>query len=255
MPGSHSFLRWESHIPAPMSIWTKRLVPLLCMVWKAILRQDWQIKTQCMPKSEFPTCWLTNLSLFFDKNCKNLCNKQFNCTSKFPSDLYLLGQDHTFTLLHSAKRGWVCCQAWQTQNDLTEGSGSTCSQASSRCKVSHFLWRSYTLLSFMKGSEEVTHSNERLQTFRCVRAGRLTQTASLIGFVQLGSSYGLPHPLPDRVSSEWWLLERAARHLAAGKVLLALALWLCLCHPWAEEVRGCDVILSIIPPLLAEAGP
>lgn len=32
----------------------------------------------------------------------NLCNKQFNCTSKFPSDLYLLGLDHTFTLLHSA---------------------------------------------------------------------------------------------------------------------------------------------------------
>lgn len=65
MPGSLPFLRWESHIPARMSIWTKRLVPLLCMAWKAILQQDWQIKTHCMPKSEFPTCWLTNLSLFF----------------------------------------------------------------------------------------------------------------------------------------------------------------------------------------------
>lgn len=48
----------------------------------------------------------------------NLCNKQFNCTSKFSLDLCLLGPDHTFTLLHSARRGWVCCQAQQIQNGL-----------------------------------------------------------------------------------------------------------------------------------------
>lgn len=50
--------------------------------------------------------------------------------------------------------------------------------------------------------------------FNVSRAGRLIQVASLRGFVQWGNSYGLSHSLPEQVFSEWWLLERAARHCA-----------------------------------------
>lgn len=176
----------------------------------------------------------------------NLCNKQFNCTSNFPSDLYLLGPDHTFTFLHSEKRGWVCCQAGETQSDLREGRGIPWQATEAKWAVSSedHTW-SYCSWRFQRGWH-------KWQTFQCVKS-RKTHTSS---FSQRVCSVG----------EQLWALPFSARAsllrvVALGEGSEALCRS-CLCWLWGrvcvrreQSKWEAAIIHSIIPPLLAGAGP
>lgn len=161
-----------------MRIWTKRLVPLALHGMESSSSARLTDKKPLHAKVRFSHVLVNKPLVIFYKTRTglNLCNKQFNCTSKFLSDLYLLGPI-TLSPFCTQQGGAGSAARHDKQNYLREGRGSTHPLSSSRSKVSSFLWRPCMFLSLMKGSEEVTYPNEWLPTFQWVRAGRLVQSS------------------------------------------------------------------------------
>lgn len=173
----------------------------------------------------------------------NLCNKQFNCSSKFPSDQYLLGADHTFPPLHLAGRaGSVPDLLFQPKSQHTEcferGQRLHPFPGKQQSQSKQFpLKTTYALISTINCSPAQPPQKVQrrwhiptmwLKAFRCSKAGRLLKITYLIRFCSSRRSEGQESYRVFPTSARWSPVggvapQRAARH-RMGHCLWALGL-------------------------------